>query len=444
MKRPDQLLFFSLLALGPPGRSSTTPSRAACPPPVSGPTMHDGNVAKETWTAAASPHIVRNDINITGTLSLEPCAEVLIAEGKSLTAVAGGTLTAFGFPNMPIHIGAQDPTRPFAQIGAIGGGALFFAYVTIDGGGEPSTSVPDETGTIYALGVDQYAATQSIVFVDHVTIAGSKSNGLYLAEGAGFGPDSRDLTVTGAAQFAMSIWPRAVGTVPSGRYTGNAIDEIVLPGIGGAAAVQENVFMRNRGVPYRIGDTRTPGFLNIERQSVPPSPMGVPTLTIEPGVKIRVKKEGHIAVQRFVSDEPAQGALVVLGSPVAPVVFTSAEPAPAAGDWLGIWFGGIPADNNQILFAQIEYAGGYSQGGSDACNAGMNDAAIRIFGVPSGSFVNYSTIVNSAGHGIDRGWRSSHKPDFIPNNTFTSIAGCKQSYPRDTDGSCPKPAPCPK
>jgi len=68
MKRPDQLLLFGLMALGPLGHLSTTPSRAACPPPVSGPTMHDGNVDKATWTAAASPHIVRYDINITGTL----------------------------------------------------------------------------------------------------------------------------------------------------------------------------------------------------------------------------------------------------------------------------------------------------------------------------------------------------------------------------------------
>jgi hypothetical protein len=412
--------------------------------PPGGPTMHQGAVGTEKWTARNSPHIVAFDLNINGVLTLEPCAEVLIAEGKTITVGAGGQLIAVALPDQQVHIGARDPGRPFAQIRAISGGTVHFAYVTIDGGGDPLGGPADVTGTIVATGADQMAATQPTLLLDHVTIAGSRSNGLYLAEGASFAPGSGDLVVTRADQFPMSIWARAVGTVPSGRYTDNEIDEIVLPGIGGAAAVQETAIMRNRGVPYRIGDSRTAGILNIERQSVPPSLLGVPTLVIEAGVKIRVKKEGRILVQRFASQTPAQGALVVLGTPLEPVVFTSAEAVPAAGDWYGIVFGGIPAGTNQILYAQIEYAGGYSQSGSEACNLGTNDAAIRILGPPPGSFVTYTTIVNSAGHGIDRGWRSSDKPDFMQYNTFTSVAGCHQTYPRDFDGSCPRPVPCPK
>jgi hypothetical protein len=156
-----------------------------------------------------------------------------------------------------------------------------------------------------------------------------------------------------------------------------------------------------------------------------------------------MKKGSVMLVQRFVGDNAAQGALVVNGTAAKPVVFTSAEATPAAGDWLGIWFGEVPAPNDKIDYARIEYAGGLSSSGSDACNTGNNDAAIRIFNLPSGAFVTNTTIQDSAGHGIDRGWRNDSKPDFLPTNTFTNVAKCKESYPKDTNGGCPTTVPCP-
>ena len=413
-----------------------------CPKPTSGPTQHGGSITTETWTAAGSPHVLAFDTTINGTVTIEPCAEVLIAEAKTIGVGATGKVVAEGAANKPIHIGASDPSKPFAQIRVGGGGTLRFAYVTIDGGGDPLNSVHDITGTILAQGSDPNAPTQETVFVDHVTIAGSKSNGLDLIDGAGFASGSQELTVTGAAQYPVSIWARALGTVPSGKYTGNATDEILLPGSGGASAINEDATMHDRGVPYRVGNSLTAGDLVVERQA--PSTPGLATLTIEAGVKVRVKKGGVVEVQRFTGTSAAQGALVVKGTAAKPVVFTSAEATPAPGDWLGIWFGEIPAPNDAIDYAVVEYAGGTSGSGSDACNTpGSNDAAIRLFGLPSGAFVTNTTISNSGGHGIDRGWRNDTKIDFLPTNTFTNIAKCKESYPKDTNGSCPATVPCP-
>lgn len=50
-------------------------------------------------------------------------------------------------------------------------------------------------------------------------------------------------------------------------------------------------------------------------------------------------------------------------------------------------------------------------------------------------------IVKSATNGIDRGWRGG-AIDFLADNTF-DVAGCKQTYPKDTNGACPDPVPCP-
>jgi hypothetical protein len=428
----------------PPGTPPTTPPATTneCAKPTAGPTEHVGSIGTETWTANGSPHILKGSSPVTGTLTIEPCAEVLIAGGMTITIGAGGKVVAEGLATKPIHIGAEDAAKPFAQIRAINGGTLRLAYATVDGGGDPLNSIPDGTGTLFAQGSDQNAPTQGTIFVDHVTVRGSKSNGLTLMDGAGFAPGSQDLTVTGAAQYPMSIWARAVGTVPTGQYTGNSTDEIVMPGNGGAEAIHEDATMFNRGVPYRAGNTTSAGGLTIERQS--PSSAGLATLTIEAGVKIRVKKGAVIRVQRFTGETAAQGALVVNGTAAQPVIFTSAEATPAAGDWLGIWYGLTPAPNNKMDHARIEFAGGTSSSGSEACNSpGTNDAAIRIFGLPSSAFITNTTIVNSAGHGIDRGWSDDTKPDFLTSNTFTSVAGCRQSYPRDTNGACPSVVPCP-
>jgi hypothetical protein len=413
-----------------------------CPTPKGGPTEHNGTISTETWTADKSPHIVQNDLTIAGALTLEPCAELLIGEKKTITVNATGKLVAEGLPTKPIHIGAKDATKPFAQIRTLGGGTVRLTYATIDGGGDPLNTVPDLTGTIFAQGADQTQPTQATVSVDHVTIANSKSNGLYLVDGAGFSTDSQELTVTGAAQWPISVWARAVGTVPSGKYTGNANNEILLPGSGGTSAINEDATMRDRGVPYRVGNSGSFGNLVVERQA--PSSPGLATLSIDAGVTIRIKKGGLVQVQRFSGTSPAQGALRVNGTAAKPVVFTSAEATPAAGDWLGIWFGEVPAATDKIDFARIEFAGGLSSSGSNACNApGTNDAAIRIFGPPSSAFVTNTTIANSAGHGVDRGWRDNVTTDFIPTNTFISIANCKESYPKDANGACPAVVPCP-
>jgi hypothetical protein len=167
---------------------------------------------------------------------------------------------------------------------------------------------------------------------------------------------------------------------------------------------------------------------------------------------MRFKKGGVLTIEQYQGTSAASGALVAAGTAQKPIVFTSAEASPAPGDWLGIWFGEIPDASSKIDFASVEYAGGTSTSGSDSCaytvtTGAPNDAAIRIFGAPpGGQFVTNTAIVSSAANGFDRGFRSDAKmPDFLPTNTFTGVAHCKETYPRDVSGACPAAAmvPCP-
>lgn len=413
---------------------------STCPKPTGGPTDHQGVIAgNETWTADKSPHIVKSEVIVTGALTIEPCAEVLL-EGLTTIKVDGGKLVATGGPTTRIRFAAKDAAKPFAQLRALNGGTLRFAYTDIENGGHPQVSPLDVTGTVYAQG-DQTQPTQGIVFVDHVTMKGSMSNGVYLETGAGFADGSRDFVVTGSASFPVSLSSRAMGTVPSGTYTGNKIDEILIPGDGGSNAVQEDTTMHNRGVPYRIGNSATAGLLTVHRDP------GVATLTIEPGTVLRFKKGGHLIVDTFFTDSPARGALVAVGTPAQPIVFTSAEAVPAAGDWVGISFRSILNPADKIENARVEYAGGLTSTGSSTCNLDpvILDAAIRVGGEPPSAFVKNTTIAHSAAHGVDRGWQGDVPFDFIATNTFTNVAACKQTLPRpNPPATCPVPAPCPK
>ena len=422
-----------------PGDGGMQSPPAACPAPSGSGTMHTGNIGTETWTAADSPHIVPDDTNVVGTLTVDPCAEVLIAGAKTVTIMSGGSIVAHGDAMTPIHVGAVDPNAPFAQIRTTPGGTMSLAYVTVDGGGNPLNTIPELTGMIDLQGADQTMPSQETIAVDHVTLNGSQSNGIVLRDGAGFAAGSTALTISGAGIYPMSIWARAVGNIPDGTYTGNAKDEILLPADHAYSDFYESTTLHERGVPYHVGSVSSQGQLMI------PAVASMPTLTIESGVVMRFKRDGVFLVDAAQSTSPARAVLVAAGSADKPIVFTSAEDAPAAGDWRGIWFGELPSQSNRIDYARIEFAGATTSTGSDSCVQALhspNDAAVRIFGEVE-PFITNTTISDSLTNGIDRGFRSATKPDFLPTNTFARVALCKETYPKDLNGSCPAAPPCP-
>jgi hypothetical protein len=200
--------------------------------------------------------------------------------------------------------------------------------------------------------------------------------------------------------------------------------------------------MRDVGVPYRVGDG-TNRRLAIERS---PITNATSTLTIEPGVKIRFLPNSWLVAHHQNADEQAGGAIVAVGTAEKPIVFTSAAPTPQKGDWVGVWFGGRPLGTNRLQHVRIEYAGGDCLCGLNTCNdLADHDAAILMHYPPAAGFaITSSTISDSLGHGIHRGWQSDSQPSFLPTNTFTNVTGCKETLPVPQSGTCPDPRPtCP-
>lgn len=422
--------------------SDDGPLPSECPAPTAGPTMHPGNniEADEVWTADGSPHLVPYDFTIHARVEIEPCAVVQLGERLTLTVGDGGEIVAEGTQTEPItfeRMGAE----PWTAIRLIGGTASF-AYALLDGGGRATEATVDLSGALYVAGRSGSAVPDPVLGVSHVEIRGSQSAGVRLETLGAFTDDSEALTITEGAAHPISAAATAVGTIPSGSYTGNGDDQIVL-----TTANNETIFvdatMHDHGVPYFIGLPGQIGELRVQAHE----PDGLAVLTIEPGVELRFQQDGVFTIQQLASDLPATGALVAAGTEDAPIVMTSAADSPAAGDWLGLHFGGVLDPLTRMEHVRVEYAGGASTTGSSSCPYPgdpdtINDAAIRIFGVPPGEFITDTEIVASAGHGIDRGWRDDFIVDLVPTNMF-DINGCTQTWPRTEDGSCPDPVPCP-
>ena len=420
--------------------SDDGPLPSECPAPTSGPTMHPGNnvEADELWTADGSPHLVPYDFTIHARIEIEPCAVVQLGERLTLTVGDGGELVAQGTETLPItfeRMGAE----PWTAIRLIGGTASF-AYALLDGGGRATAATVDLTGALLVNGRSGSAAPEPVLSVSHVEIRGSQSAGVRLESLGAFTDDSEALTITQGAAHPISAAATVVGTIPSGSYTGNGDDQIVLT-TANAETIFVDATMHHRGVPYFVGLPGQPADLRVQAHD----DGGLAVLTIEPGVELRFQQGGVLTVQHLSADLPATGALVAIGTEDAPIIFTSAAESPAAGDWLGVHFGGVLDPIDRMEHVRVEYAGGASTTGSNSCpyeGDTINEAAIRIFGVPPGDFITDTEIVASAAHGIDRGWRDDFIVDLVPSNSF-DINGCTQTWPRTEDGSCPDPVPCP-
>lgn len=94
------------------------PVASECVAPTKGPTMHGGGSTSDpendVWTADGSPHILPYDTTIYKTVTIEPCAEVLLAAGRQITV--RGKLLAEGTATKRIHVGAKDAAQAWSNI----------------------------------------------------------------------------------------------------------------------------------------------------------------------------------------------------------------------------------------------------------------------------------------------------------------------------------------
>ena len=420
-----------------------TPSPEVCSTLSSTPTVHPARIDRsETWTAAGSPHIVEGDTSLAEnvTLTIEPCARVVLRRDASLTASRNNArVVAEGTAQRPIAFESDGGAR-WGQLTVQHPARASLRHVRLSGGGGDRFH---DYGTIVLRG-DMATPSKPVALLDHVTVDGSLGPGVVVERAATFAPGSRDLVVTrsGLAErpFPVVIGEHAIDALPTGSYTGNRVDEVLVSpeGANGATGLQEDATMHDRGVPYRIGDSAVDRF-NIGANG--PSATRRTTLTVEPGVVMRFHPATRFNIELGTGDFPASGVLRAVGTAERPIVMTSAAATPRPGDWSGLWYGGVPSADNRLEHVSLEYTG-YDCGCVllTCSDVPRHDAAIIFTAAPPTAFVRNVRITHGGGHGVFRGWRGAATPDFTATNTFDDMGGCAQTLPALHEGCSPRPA----
>jgi hypothetical protein len=125
------------------------------------------------------------------------------------------------------------------------------------------------------------------------------------------------------------------------------------------------------------------------------------TLTIEEGVKVSFDTDTYLWIR--------YGKLVIKGTAAAPVVFTSSNKSPAAGDWVGIGFEEKTMSGTSIDHLVLEYAG------SKAANG---EGGIKLEDMRQGGRISITntTVRNGAQFGLVTSQNGTFAK--FENNTF--------------------------
>jgi hypothetical protein len=410
-----------------------------CVAPTSGPTIHQAGAIEsdETWSADASPHIVEGFIAVRGaTLTIDPCATVEFKNEYAGLTVAypgsptTGNLVAEGTKDQPIRFEGQDGAR-WGHVLVEAGGTARFAHVTMtDGGGY------DPRGASLIVNGDGTMPTRRDVFVDNLTIVRSLGAGVVLDRLGGFAPESKSLTITESGSEAKLPYPlvtdeHGIDTLPRGDYTGNTIDKIY---VNPTSHLEETSTMKNLGVPYAVGSFADDDFVvgaGSQGEAI--------TLTIEPGTRIEMFPGTSFKIEHYTGEFLASGAVIAEGTEDAPIVFTSGSDEPTAGDWQGLWFGGVARSDNSFRHVRIEYTGAWCGCIFTGCSAIEEYEGAVIFSQePPRAFFEDSVIADAAANGVVLGY-AGNMVDLASGFTFEDVAGCRQTLPNP--GQCPNPKP---
>jgi len=429
------------------GVSCTTSMPFACGFTENGVVVtHAGNItASESWAGDGTVHLIPNSISILApaTVTIQKCAIVKLNASVEISVQgnASGTGTAKllaagdDIVSGRVAITAMDPTQPWGRLRGLNQNSLIeLDYAVITDGG--SVGGAQRNAAIAMTGGS--TLPDPVLKVTNTIIANTAGTpGVYLSDAA-FTSDSDGLTI--GAQFdGIDVPAMALGSIPPNTST---FEILVIEN----ANIFDNLTI-NTNVPihFKTDSVHVGGL----------APTFVPkvTLTLNQGVTLKfepVSTAPTLVGFGDIGQSPDKNAaLIINGTPTAPVLLTSARVAPAPGDWAGLWL--ITSVGSQLNNVIIEYAGGDAGVGPLSCgpvdpttHSPYRHTAALLVGdgndlqyAPPAGLVTNGTFRNNAGNfAIDSVWQAStFGPALNATNTFTNSAKvCTQSKNYITGG----------
>jgi hypothetical protein len=409
--------------------------------------QHANNVtADETWAGAGTTHLVTTTISVMApaTLTIQKCAIVKLkaavqivvhggsGAGQTAMLIAAGDDAASG----AVYFQNADDNQPWGSlVGFNQNSQIQLNYAMISGGG--ATSAGTHNATIEMHGTSNTTLPDPVLKIDTTFISQMQGAGIYL-DNAAFTADSIVLAISDCPDYPIALSAMATGSIPSYIGQDNVHNEALIVG---NANIFADLTIHNR-LPIHF---HTDG---IQVSGGPPAFAPDITLTLDPGVVLKFEQASTAPTMMTFGTggqtHDQNAALIANGTPLQPILFTSAAATPTPGDWAGIWL--LTSNRSVLQNVIIEYAGGDASVGPINCgpfdssiNQQARHTAALLVGdgtdqqyIPPGNLVTGSTFRNNTGNfAIDSVWENPTRvfgPSLHNDNTFTSTGKfCPQS-----------------
>jgi hypothetical protein len=280
-------------------------------------TLHTSSInTDETWTRAASPHIVRGHLFILddATLTIEAGATVLFDTLSSLTFgyTSPGTLRALGTDAQPITMRSLDTTASpgfWGRLALRSNTASEMHYVELSGCGLRAFLDSLPAGCI-VLG-NPFLSENPNLLIDHVTVRDARGGAVILSNDSHFAPGSSHLSVFDMRGYIAQMRARESASFPlGGSFAGNDSNQVRL-----TLDTLRDSLTWGVGVPWTVMDN-----VVVEGPKQP-------VLTIPPDATVQMK--GALVIGTTES-----GGLQVGSESGQTVTLTAADTS-----WDGIYFG---------------------------------------------------------------------------------------------------------
>jgi hypothetical protein len=311
---------------------TVTPATPPCGQPNGTVVTHSTSIsANETWAGDGLTHLVPNTLSITGSavITIQPCAIVALGPGVSLAMRDNAKLVAAGTgATRFVLFRRNDANQAWGSLRGLSATSLIdLAWTTLQGGGALGSQ---NDPTITVSGVGYGSPTSAVLRTSNVTIQSSQGVGVYLDANGAFTGDSQLLTITGSAGRPIVTTMMSLGTIPSGRYTGNGTNEFLI--VGPNANVFGDMRVEDRGVPIRIPY----GGMSVGPAVGATAPV---TLTLRPGVIFKFARIGQqlapgmrmISGTNGAAPNNLVGVLNAVVTAAKPIVFTTSTPCRSRG-----------------------------------------------------------------------------------------------------------------
>lgn len=328
---------------------------AACGPLVTNPgNIHESETltVPATWTG---DHLIKGDLTVNAKLTLDACAKLEVESDATIVVADGGSIVAQGTIDCPVTITAANLAPGPGdwrgiEIYSSASSDSAFDYTEIAWGGDADGAVWLDEGARAAF--------------RNVNVVHTGDVGLEFGWGAELAAFEH-VSIADTGSYAIELGANEVGSLSDltatdiGRNDGMAF--VFVNG-----TVSRQATWNRLGVPYYVSNL----LVNAPLQ-------------IAPGVRLAMRSDATITVQDG-------GAFVTHGTAELPVVLTSANASPVAGDWRGVEIYATASNDNAFDHTNIEWGGD-------------NDGAVWVEEGARAAFRNVS-ISHTGDIGMEFGW----------------------------------------